>query len=73
MTEYELFIEKIRPCGNDRDSEKSVVQIDIKCPDEYVRQNSSFPVIEKTVCENGDIRYVTGDGKGNIVKYTFTE
>ena len=30
MTEYELFIEKIRPCGNDRDSEKSVVEIDIK-------------------------------------------
>ena len=73
MAEYELFIEKIRPCGNDRDGEKSVVEINIECPDEYVRENSSFPVIEKTIAENGDMRIVTGDRRGNIVSYTFTE
>ncbi len=73
MAEYELFIEKIRPCGNDRDSEKQVVEINIDCPDEYVYQNSSFPVIEKTVADNGDVRIVTGDNRGNVISYTFTE
>ena len=73
MAEYELFIEKIRPCGKTKDSDKQVVEINIECPDEYVRQNSSFPVIEKTIAENGDVSIVTGDSRGNIVNYTFTE
>ena len=73
MTEYELFVEKIRPCGKTKDSEKHVVEINIECPDEYVRQNSSFPVIEKTVADNGDTRIVTGDRRGNIVNYILTE
>ena len=73
MTEYELFVEKKRPCGEEIGAEKSVVEIDIRCPDEYVRHNSNFPVIEKTVAENGDVRFVTGDGRGNMEKYIFTE
>lgn len=73
MAEYELFIEKIRPCGKDRDSQKSIVEIDIECPDEYVRQNNSFPVIEKTSNDNGDLCITAGDQRGNVVKYTFTE
>ena len=73
MAEHELFIEKIRPCGEAKDSQKQVVEIDIECPDEYVRENSSFPVIEKTVADNGDVQFITGDHMGNMVKYTFTE
>ena len=42
-------------------------------PEQYVRENGRFPILDVTVRPDGDTVITTGDEAGNIVKYTFTE
>ncbi|MFG6333198.1 MAG: hypothetical protein K1W28_15525 [Lachnospiraceae bacterium] len=73
MNEYEVFIEDINPCGGPQYAKKEWIEIEAESPEEYVKKNGRFPVIDILHNTDGDTVITTGDGKGNIVKYTFSE
>ena len=73
MTEYELFIEEINPCGEEKHSKKELKEIEAESPEAYVKENGRFPITEITSAPSGDTVIITGDGHGNIIRYTFTE
>lgn len=73
MHEYEIFIEEINPCGGEKFSKKTLLEAEADSPEVYVKENGRYPVLETISKENGDVVIVTGDGKGSVVRYTFTE
>lgn len=73
MNEYEVLVEDINPCGGSRHSRKEFIEVEAESPEAYVKENGRFPIIEVTKQANGDTLITTGDGKGNFVKYTFSE
>ena len=73
MHEYEIFIEEINPCGGEKFSKKTLLETEADSPEAYVKENGRYPVLETISKENGDVVIVTGDGKGSVVRYTFTE
>lgn len=73
MNYYEVFIEDINPCGGDSHAKKELIEVEAESPMAYVEANKRFPIIDSTEMENGDVIITTGDGSGNIVRYTFSE
>lgn len=73
MTEYEVFIEDINPCGGEKHGKKELIEVEAESPEAYVKENGRFPIMEILTNSNGDTVIVTGDGSGNMVRYTFTE
>lgn len=73
MNTYEVVIETINPCGGSQHAIREIIEVDAQSPEAYVRENSRFPVTEVIEKEDGDKVIVTGDGKGYIVRYTFSE
>ena len=73
MNEYEVLIESINPCGGESHAKKEFLEIEAESPEAYVMANAQWPVISQTTAGNGDIIITTGDGHGNLTKYTFTE
>ena len=73
MHEYEIFIEEINPCGGEKFSKKTLLEAEADSPEAYVKENGRYLVLETISKENGDVVIVTGDGKGSVVRYTFTE
>ena len=72
MNEYEVIIEEINPCGGEKYANKQIIEVEAESPDAYVEENKRYPVMEKIEMANGDIVIVTGNGKGNLVRYTFS-
>lgn len=72
MNEYEVIIEEINPCGGERYANKQIIEVEAESPDAYVEENKRYPVMEKIEMANGDVVIVTGNGKGNLVRYTFS-
>ena len=72
MNEYEVIIEEINPCGGEKYANKQIIEVEAESPDAYVEENKRFPVMEKIEMSNGDVVIVTGNGKGNLVRYTFS-
>ena len=80
MHEYEVLIETINPCGGEAHAAREFKQIEAASPEAYVAaqgrypaQNGSFPVIDSGKNAAGDTVITTGDGKGVMIRYTFTE
>lgn len=73
MNEYEILVETINPCGGEAHAKKAFLEVTCENPEAYVRQNGRYPVMETAALPNGDIRIITGDGKGSMVRYTFSE
>lgn len=73
MNEYEVFVEEINPCGGEQHRKKSVLEVETESPEAYVKENGRFPIMEKIDSPNGDVVITTGDGKGYLVRYTFTK
>lgn len=73
MKEFEILIETINPCGGEGHAKKEIVEAECESPEAYVKANAPFPVMDRTETPNGDALIITGDGKGNMVRYTFTE
>ncbi len=73
MNEYEVFVEEINPCGGEQHRKKTVLEVEAKNPETYVKENGRFPIMEKIDSPNGDVVIVTGDGNGYLVRYTFTK
>ena len=73
MNEYEVFIEDINSCGGAQHAKKEWIEVEADSPEAYVKQNGRFPIMDISKNANGDTVIVTGDGKGNFLKYTFSE
>ena len=73
MNEYEVFIEDINSCGGEQHAKKELIEVEATSPEAYVKETGRFPIMDISENAGGDTVITTGDGKGNFVKYTFTE
>lgn len=73
MNEYEVLIETINPCGGEAHSKKEFVEVTAESPEAYVAAEGRYPVLDSGRNSAGDVVITTGDGKGSLVRYTFTE
>lgn len=73
MNEYEVFMEDINSCGGEQHAKKELIEVEAISPEAYVKENGRFPILDILENASGDTVIITGDGKGNFVKYTFTE
>ena len=73
MKEYEILIETINPCAGEARANKKIVEAECESPEAYVKANAPVPVMDRVQTPTGDTLIITGDGKGNMVRYTFTE
>lgn len=73
MTEYEVLVETINPCGGEAHAKKEFLEIEAESPEAYVAANGRFPVIDSGKNASGDTVITTGDGRGSLVRYTFSE
>ena len=73
MKEYEVVVEEINPCGGEQYANKKIIEIEIDSPESYIAAYGRFPILDQAKNAAGDVVITTGDGNGNIVRYTFTE
>ena len=73
MREYEILIETVNPCGGESHAKKEIIEAECESPEAYVKENAPYPVMEVTQMSAEETRIVTGDGRGGVVRYTFTE
>ncbi len=73
MHNYELLIEYINPCGGEKHAVKEFLEVDAASPEAYVSENGQYPVLNVGATPDGDTIITTGDGKGRMIRYTFTE
>ena len=73
MNEYEVFTEDITSCGGERHAKKELMEVEAESPEAYVRENARYPIIDISKKDSGDTVIITGDGKGNFLRYTFIE
>lgn len=74
MKEYEILIETINPCGGESHAKKKeIIEAECESPEAYVKEKATYPIIDNTKTATGDALIITGDGKGSMVRYTFTE
>lgn len=73
MIEYEVFIEDINSCGGDQYAKKELIEVEAESPESYVKENGRYPIMDISKNAGGDTVIITGDGKGNFLRYTFTE
>lgn len=73
MKEYEILIETINPCGGEGHAKKEIMEVECESPEVYVRANAPYPMMDSMKTATGDTLAITGDGKGSMVRYTFTE
>lgn len=72
MNEYEVLVERIDPCGGEKHSHRELIDVEAESPEAYIRDNAQYPVVDDLVNAAGDRVFVTADGKGNMVRFTFT-
>lgn len=73
MHEYEVLIETINPCGGEAHAKKEFIEIEAESPESYLAANGAYPILDSGKNASGDTVITTGDGRGSIVRYTFTE
>ena len=73
MKEYEIIIEAINPCGGTKHAQNEIIEAEAESPEAYVKEHGIFPVMDVSKNTSGDVIITTGDSKGYIVRYTFTE
>ena len=73
MHEYELLIETMNPCGGEAHATKEFLEVETESPMAYVKEKCRYPVISEGKNPAGDIIITTGDSKGYLVRYTFSQ
>lgn len=73
MKDYEIFIETINPCGGSKHAQTEIIEAEANSPEDYVKANGRFPIMEVIENPSGDTVITTGDSNGYIIRYTFTE
>lgn len=73
MTQYEVLVETVNPCGGEKRAKREFIEIEAESPEAYVAENAQYPVLDTGKNFDGDTVITTGNGKGILVRYTFTE
>ena len=73
MKEYEILVETINPCGGEGHAKREILEAECESPEAYVQENAPYPVTDTVKTPAGDTLIITGDGKGSMVRYTFSE
>lgn len=73
MKEYEILVETMNPCGGASHAKKEFIEAEAESPESYVREYGKYPILETIQNPNGDVTIVTGDSKGYLIRYTFSE
>lgn len=73
MNEYEVFVETIDPCGGEKHAKKELIEVEAESPEAYVQAQGRFPILDVARNQRGDTVITTGDGRGSLVRYTFSE
>lgn len=73
MKEYEILVETINPCGGEGHAKRKILEAECESPEAYVQENAPYPVMDTVKTPAGDTLIITGDGKGSMVRYTFSE
>ena len=73
MHEYEVLIETINPCGGKAHAAQEFKQIEAASPEAYVAAQGRYPVLDTGKNASGDTVITTGDGRGTMIRSTFTE
>ena len=69
LIQYNSFVTR----GKLGDNGHWLIEVEAVSPEAYVKENGRCPIIDITVNNDGDTVITTGDGSGNLVKYTFSE
>lgn len=72
MVEYEVLVETINPCGGEAHSKREFIDVETESPEAYVQAQGRYPILDIGKTADGDVVITTGDGKGSMVRYTFT-
>lgn len=72
MNEYEVFVEDINACGGAQHAKKELIEVEAESPEDYVKKNGRYPVMDIAKNADGDTVITTGDGMGNFLRYTFS-
>lgn len=73
MHEYEIIIEEITPCGGEKYAKRIIVEAEAESPRAYAQADGRYPILDIVEKADGSTVVTTGDGKGNIIRFTFTE
>ena len=74
MTEYEVIIVDMTPCGGEKYANREVVEVETDDPEAWVREHSRHShILDISTNAKGDTVITTGDGHGYITRYTFSE
>ncbi|KIR03048.1 hypothetical protein P261_01863 [Lachnospiraceae bacterium TWA4] len=73
MAIYDVLIEDVNPCGGDRHAKKRFVEVETDDPVAYAKENSQWKLLDVSENPDGDIIVTTGDGKGYITRFIFSE
>ena len=73
MAEYEVLVRTVKPCPGPAHDRESYFEVETDDPIEYVRENAPYPILDSVESLSGELVVVTGDGRGNFVRYSFTE
>lgn len=73
MNEYEVLIEIINPCGGEAHAKREFEEIEAESPEAYVRAQGRYPILDSGKNAAGEAVITTGDGKGVMIRYTFTQ
>ena len=73
MHEYEILVETINPCGGEKHAIREILEAECESPMAYIKEKAPYPVMDTAITPAGDTLIITGDGKGSMVRYTFTE
>lgn len=73
MHEYEIIIEEITPCGGEKYAKRTIVEAEAESPRAYAEADGLYPIMDIIEKPDGSTVVITGNGKGNIVRFTFSE
>lgn len=73
MNEYEVLIETINPCGGQAHAQKEFQEVEAASPEAWVTEHGRYPMMDSGKNAAGDTVITTGDGKGIVIRYTFSD
>lgn len=73
MKRFELLVETVKPCGSELHRQTELLEVMAESTAAYVKEHALWPVLNVSKKADGSVRYITSDGHGNQIRYTFTE